>query len=544
MKPTFSLHQCDFYKVGHVFQYPDHTTLVYTNFTPRKSRIEGVEEMVFFGANYLIKEYFIRQFNETFFRIDKEEAIRKYARRMRTSLFSDLQSYKHLEDLHDLQYLPIRVKAVPEGTLVGMRVPCLTITNTRPEFYWLPNFLETIISTTLWQPCTSATIARQYRRLLVKAARETVTKTGDISFVNWQGHDFSYRGMGSNETACTSGAGHLTSFWGTDTIPAIDFLEEYYNIDAEKEIIGGSVPATEHSVMCMGGKGDEIETFRRLITKVYPSGIVSIVSDTWDFWKVINEYAPALKTEILNRSGAPFNKVVFRPDSGVPYHIIAGYRDSEVKKIDAGKYVVVLGPNMGKVISEVEKMGTIEVLWNHFGGTTTEQGYKLLDSHVGCIYGDSITLSICREILERLEEKGFASFNMVFGIGSFTYQYNTRDTFGIAMKATYGEVLVPDPDANEADEQQFIKECREIYKDPVTDDGTKKSAKGLIQVNEAIRYTPDSYGKLHKNGYVLTMRDQVSWKEEEGGILETIFEDGKLIRDTKFSEVRARLGFN
>jgi nicotinamide phosphoribosyltransferase len=542
MKPTFSLHQCDFYKVGHIFQYPDNTTLVYTNFTPRKSRIKDVERMMFVGLTYFIKEYLLKQFNESFFNIPKEEAVRKYSRRMRTSLFSDLKSYEHIEKLHDLGYLPVKIKAVPEGTLVDMRVPCLTITNTLPDFFWLPNFLETIISSTLWQPCTSATIAHEYRKLLTRFARETVTETGDISFVNWQGHDFSERGM-VHEAACLSGFGHLVNFWGTDTIAAIDFAEDYYNADADKELIGGSVPATEHSVMCMGGKTDEINTFRRLITQVYPSGIVSIVSDTWDYWKVINEYAPALKTEIMSRTGAPYNKVVFRPDSGVPQHIIAGYRDEEVRRVNAGEYEVVSGPNMGKVISEVERKGTIQVLWEHFGGTTTEQGYKLLDSHVGCIYGDSITLDICREILQRLKDSGFSSFNMVFGIGSFTYQYNTRDTFGIAMKATYGEVL--EDDSNESDEQPLlVAKGREIYKDPKTDDGTKKSAKGLIQVRKQDVFSVNSLGELQPTDYELVMKDQVSWKEEGEGLLETVFEDGRLIRDERLSDIRARIGFN
>lgn len=528
MKTILSLHQCDFYKVGHVFQYPDKTTLVYSNLTPRASRLEGVDQMVFLGLNYFIKEYLIRQFKESFFDISENEAVKKYARRMRSSLFADLQSYDHIRALHKLGYLPLRIKAVPEGTLVDLKVPCLTVTNTLPEFYWLPNFIETILSCTLWQPSTSASIAREYRKILIDYAKRTVTKSGDISFVNWQGHDFSMRGMSSLETACLSGLGHLTGFWGTDTIPAIDFAEEYYNADSDTELIGGSVPATEHSVMCIGEKENETDTIKRIVKKVYPSGIVSVVSDTWDYWKVINEIAPTLKPEIMSREGAPINKVVFRPDSGVPHHIIAGYRDSEVKKIEDGKYVVVSGPNMSKVISEVERKGTIEVLWEHFGGTITEQGFKLLDSHVGCIYGDSITLAVCRETLERLMEKGFASFNMVFGIGSFTYQYNTRDTFGLAMKATYGEV---------------DGVGREIFKDPKTDSGTKKSAKGLLVVDKVDMYTADSMGHLHPDGYCLKLTDQVTWDQEKEGILEDVFVDGKLVRDESLSNIRKRLGF-
>ena len=205
-------------------------------------------------------------------------------------------------------------------------------------------------------------------------------------------------------------------------------------------MIGGSVPATEHSVMCMGTKDNEIGTFERLITELYPTGIVSIVSDTWDFWQVITEYLPQLKSRIVARDG----KVVIRPDSGDPVKIIVGDKDA--------------------VPGSPEYKGAIECMWEVFGGTVTEKGYKLLDSHIGLIYGDSITLQRQEAILGGLKEKGFASFNVVLGIGSFTYEYVTRDTYGFAMKATYGEVN---------------GEPRNIFKDPKTDDGTKKIRKRL-----------------------------------------------------------------
>lgn len=532
MKDSIALLLCDAYKLGHIVQYPENTVRVYSNFTPRKSRINGIEKVVFFGLQYFIKEYLLDYFKTNFFDLTLDQVIGTYKRRIRTTLGSDLPSYDHIKALHDLQYIPVVIKAVPEGTFVNMRVPAVTIYNTLPEFYWLPNFLETLLSVVIWQPTTSATIAHEYKKLLTEFARKTVTKTGDISTVNWQGHDFSMRGMGSFETSVTSGMAHLTSFWGTDTIPAIDGLEWYYGADADKEIVGGSVPATEHSVMCMGTKGDEIETFRRLITKVYPSGIVSIVSDTWDYFQVIDEFAPALKKEILSRTGAPVNKVVFRPDSGVPHHIIAGYRNSEVSSIGDGNFMVLSGPNAGKTISTREKMGTIEILWKHFGGTITEEGYKLLDEHVGCIYGDSITIDICREILSRLAEKGFASFNMVFGIGSFTYQFNTRDTFGFAMKATYGEIATSWLESMPPKVDTY--EPREIYKDPITDDGTKKSARGLIRVDKVDN--PNC-----PEGYDLVLTDQVSWEEEGKGILMEVFRDGALLVETSLAEIRDRL---
>ncbi len=474
----------DGYKVDHRRQYPENTTLVYSNWTPRKSRIEGIDEVVFFGLQYFIKKYILDEFQINFFDKPKAEIVKQYEKRINNYLGPNAVGTKHIEDLHDLGYVPMVLKALPEGVSVPIRVPMFTMYNTKPEFFWLTNYFETLISTTVWMPCTSATIAKQYRKLLDKYAVET---SSIPEFVDWQGHDFSMRGMAGLEAAMISGAGHLLSFTGSDTIPVVDFLETYYNADSNHELIGGSVAATEHSVMCMGTNTGEQETFERLITEVYPTGIVSIVSDTWDLWKVLTEYLPNLKEQVLARDG----KVVIRPDSGDPVDIICG------------------NPN-GK--HEAEQKGVIQLLWDTFGGTTNDKGYKELDSHIGAIYGDSITLQRAEDICRRLKENGFASTNVVLGIGSFTYQYNTRDTFGFAMKATYGEV---------------DGEGREIYKDPITDDGTKKSAKGLIKITK-------------ENGtYIL--HDQATWEEEQQGEMREVFRDGKLLVDEKLSDIKDRI---
>ena len=479
------LHHIDFYKADHRRQYPDGTTLVYSNLTPRSSRVPGVHEVVFFGLQYFIKEYLIRQWDEHFFAQPKERILAKYKRRMDTSLGPNDIGTAHIAALHDLGYLPLEIKALPEGSKVPLRVPMLTIRNTKPEFFWLTNYLETIMSNVLWKPCTSATTALRYRQVFNQYADETV---GNRDFVPWQGHDFSMRGMSGIEDACLSAAAHLLSFTGTDTIPAIDFLEDYYDADADQELIGGSVAATEHSVMCMGTMENEIDTFQRLIGVVYPSGVVSIVSDTWDFWKVITVFLSALKDQILSRNG----KVVIRPDSGDPVTIICGDPDAP--------------------IGSPEQKGAIECLWDIFGGTITPMGYRLLDAHIGLIYGDSITPERQIAILKGLKDKGFASFNVVLGIGSFTYQYVTRDTFGFAMKATYGEVN---------------GEGRNIFKDPKTDNGSKKSAKGLLKVERT------------ENGFELS--DEVSWETERQGALEIVFRDGQLIREERLERIRERL---
>lgn len=485
---TNPLTAIDFYKTDHRRQYPEGTTEVYANFTPRSSRLGKVlqstydNKVVFFGLQYFIKDFLIKSWNEEFFNKDKAKVIAAYKRRMDCSLGKDAIDVAHIAALHDLGYLPIKIKAFPEGTRVPIGIPVLTIVNTHPDFFWLTNYLESVISCYLWKAITSATTAYEYKHLLMEYALKTGTPK---DFVQFQAHDFSFRGMSSLQDSALSGAAHLTSFWGTDSVPAIDFAEDYYDANAEKEMIGCSVPATEHSVMCMGMRDGELATFRRLINDIYPTGIVSIVSDTWDFWKVVTEYTVILKDEILKRNG----KVVIRPDSGDPVKIVVG--DSEAPK------------------GSPEYKGAIECLWEVFGGTTTEQGYKMLDAHIGLIYGDSITLERAEAILRGLEAKGFCSGNVVFGVGSFTYQYVTRDNFGFAMKATSGVVN---------------GERRDIFKDPKTDSGTKKSAKGLLRVE--------------RNGNSFVLHDKQSEAQEDAGHLQTVFIDGKLIKSISLAEIR------
>jgi len=516
----------DSYKVHHTRMYPDGMTQLYSNFTPRKSRMTGVDKVVVFGIQHFVLEYLIKKFNEEFFHdrgaygktmleVIKRRTISEYKRHCQVDT-------AHIEALWDLGFLPIEIKALDEGTLCPIGVPMLTIKISDPVKYgqhaWLVNYLETLISCMLWQPMTSATIAHEYKKLLTKYALET---TGSSEVVQWQGHDFSMRGMSSVESAILSGMGHLTSFTGTDTIPSIYALESSYGATG---LIGASVPATEHSVMCMGTKESEIETFKRLLN-LYPTGILSVVSDTWDLWKVCTEYLPALKEQILARDG----KLVIRPDSGNPVDIICGkfYYD--------GRAVSEINPTNvyshdGKYSPETK--GVIELLWDTFGGTINEQGYKVLDPHIGAIYGDSITLDRAKEICEKLKDKGFASTNIVLGIGSFTYQYNTRDTFGFAMKATYGEIT-HEANVGNPSTPSYV-EPREIFKDPITDDGTKKSKKGLLSVG--IEGEPG-----HENIFVI---DQCTWEQEKQGLLTTVFKDGQLVKQTTLDEIRQRLSNN
>ena len=475
----------DGYKTGHHQQYPKGTTLVYSNFTPRSNKHApaGCNQVVSFGQQMIMKQIH-DAFQREFFAKPKEVVCGEMKTELSLYLNTDYD-VSHFEALHTLGYLPIHVKAIKEGSLVGMKVPVLTIYNTHPDFYWVTNYLETIISNLLWKPITSATIAYQYRKVLTKWMEKTDKERA--WFIDWQGHDFSMRGMDSVDAVISSGLGHLTSFSGSDSLPAIHGSRKYYG---ETGFVSGSVNATEHSVMCAGGKEDEVETFRRLLN-TYPTGILSVVSDTWDLWKVCTEHVVALKEEIMARDG----KLVIRPDSGNPTDIICGCEYSIPGTMPQDK-------------------GVIELLWDVFGGTVNEQGYKVLDSHIGAIYGDSITIPVAEEICKRLEAKGFASTNVVLGIGSFTYQYNTRDTFGFAMKATYCEVN---------------GEAREIFKNPITDDGMKKSATGLLAV-----FKDDNDGAYQ-------LHDHCDWRTESDGALQTIYKNGTLSNETTLTEIRENL---
>lgn len=488
--PLFAI---DFYKVDHRRQYPEGTTQIYSNFTPRyvkhcHSLLPDFDnQVVMFGLQSFVKDYLIEQWGCFFFDRPKNLVIDEYKDLIEAALGIENFDCSHLEALHDLGYLPIRIKAINEGFRVPIGVPVLSIVNTHPDFYWLTNYLETILSASLWKSITSATIAFEFKRLLTKYAKLT---SSDQGFVDYQAHDFSFRGMSNWQDATVSGAAHLTSFKGTDCVSAIDLLNNHYDASATVSIVGTSVPATEHSVMTCNGIDEEFNTIKRLITEVYPDGIVSIVADSYDFWQTMTVYLPRLYKEINERQG----KVVIRPDSGNPVDIICG--------------------DVCALTDSPAHKGALQLLWETFGGKVNEAGYKELNPKVGLIYGDAITVQRAALILALMKEKGFASSNIIFGIGSYTYQYVTRDTFGFAMKAT----------------SAVINGVRKsIFKDPVTANGSKKSAKGLLMVNMDC--------EINK----LVLHDDVNEDGEECGFLEIVFENGYLIRNIGLGDIRYNL---
>lgn len=539
----FAATNSDGYKLGHADMYADCTTKVYSNLTPRTDKIyrRGCTRfydgrLVFFGGQAAIHEI-VEMWDESFFDQPWEKVKKRFKRRVDAYLGQDVVSTKRLEALHKLGYLPLEIKTLDEGLKVPMGIPVLTITNTVDEHFWLVNYLETVLSNLTWKSSTNATIAAEYKAILQHYAR--LTGTDDFT-VSIQAHDFSCRGMSGPEDAARAGMAHLTQFVGTDTLSAMDAIEDYYGCEG---LLAISVPATEHAVssnnilsieaaMIAVGMEEAVANVRTtaelqfmydLITRKYPSGIVSYVADTYDFWEVVTGILPLLKGAILNRKDDVngLAKLVIRPDSGDPVKVITGYKEGEYRRTrDGVAYPLEAWDGAAfkggaAPIPECEIKGAIECLWDTFGGGVNEQGYKVLDRHIGLIYGDSITTQRCAEILERLAEKGFQSGNVVFGVGSYTYQCNTRDTFGFAVKATYS--VVNGKPVN-------------IFKDPKTD-SKKKSAKGLLCVGRP----------LLKGDPEMILLDECSETQEKQGLLITRFIDGVFVNQTTLNEIRARL---
>lgn len=482
---TFTINpmlETDCYKFDHRRQYPTGTEYIQSNWTPRGSRIDGIDSVMVFGTQAFVINL-DNKFRDNFFNRDVEEVCAEYQNRLDMMLGPNDIGTDHIRALHELGYLPLRFRCIPEGTEVPLRIPMLTVENTHPDFFWLVNYIETMASAELWHPMTSATTAFHLRKMLDRYAEQTSSVP---EMVDFQAHDFSFRGLSSVYAAAASGAAHLLSFAGTDSVPAIDWAKYYYGGNP----VGLSVAATEHSVMSAGGAMSEAETFERLL-HLYPGGIVSVVSDTWDLWHVLTEIVPDLKDQIMTRDG----KLVIRPDSGDPVKILCG------------------DPDAG--IHQPAYKGVIELLWEEFGGTVNDKGFRELDSHIGAIYGDSITYERAEQICLRLAAKGFATTNVVLGVGSFTYQYVTRDTFGFAMKATWA---------------QIDGEGRNLFKDPATDDGLKKSARGRLAVFE------DTEGE-----FVLIEEASLEIENHSNNMLRVVFEDGKFDLDD-WETILSRVG--
>lgn len=476
----------DFYKAVHAEMLPKGITKSVSYFTSRMSRIKRWDKVVMFGLQGFIKTYLIDYFNEEFFGRPFDEVIEDYKRIMDNALGSEAYKIEKVEKLHHLGYLPIEIVALPEGTLVPMHVPMFGITNTHPEFAWLPQSLESLISAESWHPMIAATVGYTYRQIV----NEYYDKTCDDNIPRARALGaFDFRGEESVESAVKAGAGWCLSFLNTATVPTIPYLEANYDCDCTKEPVAFGSPSTEHSVMCSNYAidGDEITLLRRLLTEIYPNTSFSAVLDSYDYWNIIDNVLPELEPEIKAHNGC----MLMRGDSGDCVEVVTK---------------------------------TVFKMWDQFGGTINSKGYKVLDPHVKAIYGDSITVQRCEEVYRILEENGFACSNVALGVGSFSMQCIeedgvlkpfTRDTFSSCIKATYCEIEgKPYP----------------IFKDP-KDGGFKTSQKGCCAVFK------DDNGEL-------SYKDEYTWEEVCGNPkneLISVFKDGKLTVSQTLAEIRAVL---
>ena len=557
----FAPFAADWYKPGHKPMYNQNTKLIFSNLTPRNDKNfahyadKNARGVIVLGLRRMVMDSMVGMWKK-FFKMKREAAVKKFARMSKNALGAAAPSAECWGELHDLGYLPVEIRALPEGILSPIGIPVYTIHNTVEKFFWVTNYIETLMSTESWKTITNATAAFQYKRVAMSYALATCD---NVDHVNFQCHDFSLRGLSNVEDGYKSGIAHLASFTGTDNILAIEAVHEYYGID-DDQFVAGSIPASEHSVATtnisrivkdleehfphLAGDVDglrylaEKEFLLTFIRDIVPEGFCSYVADSYDYWAVLTRILPELKEEIMMRNG----RLVVRPDSGDPVKVVAGYNivsEEELENIKPYEVEDLLVSTKNgyfepryslttqtwvidaecQQIPRHEAVGSIQVLWEIFGGQVNSKGYKVLDSHIGMIYGDSITVKREIEILKRLKANGFASSNIVFGVGSFTYQFNTRDTFGIAVKATGCFI----------DDYEIM-----VSKEPKTDPN-KRSAKGFIKV-------------VRKDG-ILHQVDNISFEEinDEDNLLQPIFRNGNVLipqvngRDEDFNDIRARL---
>lgn len=562
----FAPHITDGYKLSHSQQNVSGTEQISSNFTPRDFSyaptlpFTKTNKMVFVGLQYAIKEYLIKIWDDSFFIQPKEKVIGKYSRRIKSYLGTDQakETQEMMIKLHDLGYLPIKIKSLPEGSKVNAGIPVFVVTNTLPEFAPLVNYIESVLSTTVWPMCNSASLIEQYY-LLAKMYGE-MTGASEEFWLPFTIHNFAMRGHRGVEDGIISAFGHILFSVGSDTFSVMDFVEDYYNANSDTELIAASVSASEHATVCQniafngGGHDGEVKTLKHFLTNVYPTGIFSYVSDSRDYWDVIGNISLELKDIIVNRQpnqdGQP-GVLTFRPDSSVdtPYEVLLGYKVLEVDDLyDANSIEVFLDSGYNAVLykgkyykaevhydecteygetyrtnvfidtirelNEFEAKGTFQSLWDNFSGTmvTGSNGkqYKLLDSHVRVIYGEAISLDMAYKIYRGMEESGWCVGNVFFGVGSWAFIGNSsRDSYGVACKATNSVINGTD---------------YPLQKDPKGTSTFKKSAKGRLRVE--------------KSGNDFVLFDNQTIEQENMGELVTVFVDGKMVKETSLKEIR------
>ena len=492
---------CDFYKAVHCAQYDPKITKLVAYYVPRMSRFKDITEIPVIGIQAFIKEYLIDHFNQNFFWRDIEDLKSEYDWIINETMGPNRNYWHYVESLWKLGYLPLEISALKEGIKCPIGCPAIQITNTDPNFAWVVNAIESLLSNELWYQSCTAIAGMRYRNIVNKYYEKTSDHPENAKHAI---SEFGFRGLPGLAAARKASMGFLLSFDKTATIPAITYIHDMYG-DPLKDI-GGGMASTEHSVMTSSYAIDDDEEtlIERLLTEVYPDGNFAMVCDSYDYWNVVDNILPKFKEEILGRNGTLY----VRGDSGDPVEIVTD---------------------------------TVKHLWETFGGTTNSKGYKVLDSHIRAIYGDSITQQRAEKIYSILEKEGFAADNVALGAGSFSmlcYENEdgslspyTRDTYSVAVKTSAGEYIWPAFNTNigiiSRDNQEI-----QIYKDPKTDTGHfKKSHKGWVGV-----YC-DEDNKIYYEDNLTCAEKEV---HQPLDLLKPVFRDGKLLRSTTFNEIRQR----
>jgi nicotinamide phosphoribosyltransferase len=450
----------DSYKLGHWAQLPANTEKVYSYLESRPGAAHPYT--VFFGLQYLLKKYFEPTITQEML----DEALLVLKNHFTDPDLFNREGWQYIIDQLGGK-LPLRIKAVPEGTVIPTGNVLMTVENTDPHCYWLTNYVEGLLLH-VWYPTTVATRSRATKEMLEEYLEDTAD--GNLDGINFMLHDFGYRGVSSHESAGIGGAAHLVNFQGTDTIPALLFAKNYYN--ANLETLGFSVPATEHSVMTAQGEEGEHSVIQRLLD-TYPESVLSVVNDSYDYQRHVDWLCTDFHNQIMDREGV----FVTRPDS------------------------VPSGMTPGRVVLDI-----LDRLWHSFGGHPNVQGFKVLDPHVRVLWGDGIEAEGIEAILKEMAFNSYSAENIVFGMGGGLLQKVNRDTENFSIKSSA---------------QQRDGQWHQISKNAP---GKVSKAGRLMLVRGA-------------NGTPTTV--PLDSAPAQDNLLETVFENGRIVKEYTFDEVRA-----
>ncbi len=459
----------DSYKFTHAPQYPKGTTKVGSYLESRGGLFDNT---VFYGLQYILKRHIA---GVVVTKEDVEKAKFLIDRHIGPGLFN-YDGWMRIVDVHGGK-LPISIKAVPEGTPVGVSNVLMTVENTDDQLPWITNFCESILLQ-VWYPTTVATLSREIKKVFVEFMKKTTSYDNEkiLEISKFALNDFGYRGASSHESASIGGSAHMVNFAGSDNVPALDLIMSYYNTN---NIFAYSIPASEHSTITSWGEENESKAYENMLDS-YPVGLRACVSDSYDIINACeNIWGGELRDKVLNLNG----RLVIRPDSGDPVQTL--------KKI-------------------------FNILWDKFGGKVNEKGFKVLDDHIRVIQGDGVNYNSIIDILKMMVAEGFSVENIVFGMGGALLQKVDRDTQKFAFKCSY--IVI------NGEYRNVQKHPIEINKDGVAIKSFKTSKKGKLKLVDV-------------EGEYQTIQEAT---DEVGDIMVKVFENGEILKEWTFEEIQER----